>query len=255
MNYLRAANNWGQVAGRAAFYGPIGCLASVTPGLGALARWCMNSWCSGSCNSLKINRTLVNGDYLNEVPQAVIVANHLSSLDILILGSYLKKDYRWLAKASLFKVPFTGWFLRAAGHVPVHRNDHSDEARAVLNNRIHRVVEEGASLLFFPEGTRSGNGELKPFKLGAFVTAVRENLPVLPLVIRGTHELMEKNAPDLAVDPNRSCSVTCLPPIDFRAAGDGDISTRASRLRDITHQMMKANLTGQCIPVTESSSA
>ncbi|MEE2789137.1 MAG: lysophospholipid acyltransferase family protein [Myxococcota bacterium] len=253
MNYLRAAHNWGQVAGRAAFYGPIGCMASVTPGLGPLARWCMYRWCSDSCDSLRIQRTLVNGQYLTEVPQAVIVANHLSSLDILILGAYLRKDFRWLAKASLFKVPFTGWFLRAAGHIPVHRNDQSNEARDALNSHVHRVVQEGASLLFFPEGTRSETGRLKPFKLGAFVSAIREELPVLPIVIRGTHEMMKKNAADLAIDPNRACSVTCLPPISFAAAGEGDISDRAMRLRDITHQVMQAELDGQPVAVDEST--
>lgn len=242
MNYLRAAHNWGHVAVRAAFYGPLGCIGALTKKLQPLSRWCMYRWCSGSADALNINRTLINPDRLENPKQAVIVANHLSSLDILVLGAYIKHDFRWLAKASLFRVPFSGWFLTAAGHIPVHRDTGDQNTREQLNTHIHNVVEDGASVLFFPEGTRSETGQLKPFKLGAFITAIREDLPVFPVVIQGTHELMEKNAPDLSVHPDRSCSVTLLDHIPVERAGDGDIMARAARLRDLTHAAMKAEL-------------
>ncbi len=237
MNYARATVNWGHAASRATLYGAI----SLTGGLvdHRVSQWAMHRWCAGTANGLKIRRELRHGERLQTTPQCVLVANHLSTLDILVLGSYLRRDYRWLAKAELFKVPIMGWHLALAGHVPVHRGERRGE-NADIARRIHKVVEDGASLLFFPEGTRSEDGQLKPFRIGAFMTAATEGLPVLPLVIRGTHELMEKGAGDLAVDRSRRCSVTVLEPLSPPA--EGDPKDRADALMAATHAAMRAEL-------------
>jgi 1-acyl-sn-glycerol-3-phosphate acyltransferase len=239
--YLRAGRNWGHVAARAAWYGTISCSLGGLPGGHPISQWCMRKWSAGCADALNIQRALRGAENLDLAPQAVLVANHLSSLDILVLGSYLKRDYRWLAKAPLFKVPFSGWHLKFAGHVPVYRGEQRGKNQDIAA-RIHAVVEEGASLLFFPEGTRSEDGQLKPFKIGAFMTAVQEGLPVLPLVVRGTHELMKKNAIDLEIRTDRACSVTVLPPVALPVGGDE--KTRAEALRDATWRAMAAELTG-----------
>lgn len=242
MNYARAAYNWGQVASRAVVYGSV----ALTVGAGLrhrrLMHWCMRRWCAGSANGLKIERSLHGRDHLTDAPQAIIVANHLSSLDILVIGGYLPQEFRWLAKAELFKVPITGWYLALSGHIRVHRGDEARARNQSIKEQVAAAVDEGSSVLYFPEGTRSRDGRLKPFRLGAFLAAVRNDLPVLPLVVRGTDEVMEAGAPDLSVKPDRSCSVTVLPPVPPEVAGDGDDFERAARLRDHVWRLYAAEL-------------
>lgn len=233
MNYLRAGKNWIHVAGRAVVYGTVSVTIGTVTRRHDVGQWCMRSWCRGSLKGLGIRHRIENADLLEREPQCVYVANHLSQLDILVLGSHLTRDYRWLAKASLFKIPFLGWHLTLSGHVPVYRGGQrgKNEQLAV---RIHKVVQEGASLLFFPEGTRSSNGELQRFQVGAFRTAVREGLPVVPLVVKGTHELFVRGARDLSVHADRECCITVLPAV--HAPVDGDEKARAHALMDATHQ-------------------
>ena len=152
MNYFRAAYNWGQTAMRAAFYGSLALGTLWIPGTRPFTNWCMNAWCRGCADGLGIRRQLINAEILKAHPQAVLVANHLSTLDIIVLGSFLTRDYRWLAKSELFKVPFSGWYLHMAGHIPVYRGKEARERNRIISERVHLVVENGASVLFFPEG-------------------------------------------------------------------------------------------------------
>ena len=243
MNYLRASYNWGQTAARAVFYGTIGCSIGWIPGARRLTQWCMYRWCRDSANGLKIQRHLYGSNHLEANPQAILVANHLSTLDILVLGGFLKRDYRWLAKSTLFKVPFSGWYLSLAGHIPVRRDLESDQRALLVEQGIAKVVEEGASVLFFPEGTRSENGQLKDFRIGAFMAAVRHDLPIIPLVLRGTHELMVKGAKDLSIRADRACSVTALAPIRTKDSGTGSEKERAERLKSICFEHFQNELT------------
>ncbi len=232
MNYARAAWNWGQAASRAVVYGSIALGVGIPTRNRPLLGWCMRRWCAGSADGLKINRSLHGTDHIDATPQAIIIANHQSALDILVIGGYLRRDFRWLAKASLFRVPFSGWYLSLAGHIKVHRGQEAHERNRLIKEQIHAVVEDGASVLFFPEGTRPRDGRMKRFKLGAFLAAVREDLPVLPLVVRGTGDLMEAGANDLSIKPDRSCSVTALPAIHPRDFPGDDPVERAMALRD-----------------------
>lgn len=238
MNILRATINWAHVGLRAAFYGTLSCTLGPLTNR-KVSQWAMRRWCIGACNGLGIRRALVRGELLDPERQCVYVANHLSLLDILVIGSFLDADYRWLAKDAIFKVPFLGWHLRIAGHVPVYRGKrrHLNER---LPERLHAVIEEGASLLFFPEGTRSNDGKLQPFKLGAFYAAVDEGLPVVPLVVRGTHELLEKGAIDLAIDQQRQCSITALPAVPAALPeGPGEEARRRAAL-DTCRRVLQA---------------
>jgi len=257
VNYARAAYNWGQVASRAVVYGSIALTAGVATRNRPLLHWCMRRWCAGSCDGLKINRSLHGREHIDAVPQAIIIANHLSSLDILVVGGYLDRQFRWLAKAELFKVPISGWYLSLAGHIKVYRGSEAHDRNRSIKEQIHTVVGEGASVLFFPEGTRSKDGKLKPFKLGAFLAAVREDLPILPLVVRGTGELMEAGANDLSIKQDRSCSVTavpCIHPRDFE--GPDDIA-RARAMRDHVYRFYAETLGPDLVgaPPTEDDEA
>ncbi|MCA9547198.1 MAG: 1-acyl-sn-glycerol-3-phosphate acyltransferase, partial [Myxococcales bacterium] len=209
------------------FYFPVSlCVGSFSR---PASQWAMRRWCKTSCDWLGIQNTLIDGHKLKATPQAVIVANHLSALDILVIGAHLRRDYRWLAKAELFKVPLSGWHLNLAGHIPVFRGER--DRNSGIGARIHKVVEEGASVLFFPEGTRSRTGALKPFFRGAFRTAVDEGLPVLPLLVRGTYDLLIPDEWELVPKADRQCSVQVLDPILPEHTGDTAADVDALRFK------------------------
>ncbi len=234
-------HDWGHAASRAVLYGSLSVGLGWIPGKGRhISQWCMYRWSKGVAEGLEFDITVRGTEILDGVPQAVFVANHLSAADIIVLGSFLRHDYRWLAKAPLFKVPFSGWHLRFAGHVPVYRGEQRKKNRAI-GERINDVVAEGASLLFFPEGTRSETGKLRQFRIGAFRTATHENLPVVPLVIRGTHGMMKKNAAHLDHEHDFTASVTVLPPLQPTHTS-GDDKGDAAELMARTHAAFAAEL-------------
>lgn len=113
----------------------------------------------------------------------VIVSNHQSLADIPLL-SHLRPDTKWLAKIELFRVPLFGWMLRMAGDVPVDRAAPRQAARALM--QCAKYLRQGCSVVFFPEGGRSPDGEVQPFNEGAFQLAIRERVPILPVVVEGT---------------------------------------------------------------------
>ena len=117
----------------------------------------------------------------------VIVSNHQSLADIPLL-SHLRLDTKWLAKVELFRVPVFGWLMRMAGDVPVDRNVPRQGAKAML--RCAKYLRQRVSVVFFPEGGRSPDGEVQPFNEGAFQLAIREQVPILPLVVEGTGNVL-----------------------------------------------------------------
>ena len=131
-----------------------------------------------------------------EVPRApagktVVVSNHESNADPFLI-SMLPWEMKWLAKASLFKVPFAGWGMRLAGDIPVERGD-TESGRDALH-RCAQWLERGVPVIIFPEGTRSANRELLPFKDGAFRLAIESRADVLPVAVAGTGRALPKHS-------------------------------------------------------------
>ncbi len=118
----------------------------------------------------------------------VVVSNHLSHYDIFVLYGWLGIDFRWVMKQELRKTPFIGIACEQLGHIFIDRN-HREAALASIDRAKSRIVD-GTSVLFFPEGTRSRDGNLQPFKKGAFMLALDIGLPILPVTISGTREIL-----------------------------------------------------------------
>ena len=121
----------------------------------------------------------------------VVVSNHESLADIVLIG-WLPWDMKWLSKSSIFRVPFLGQMMRMAGDVSVTRNDAGSRAESYA--RLKRWLERGASVMIFPEGTRSPTTEMLPFHNGAFRLAIETGVPVLPLAVHGTREAIRKGS-------------------------------------------------------------
>ncbi len=118
----------------------------------------------------------------------VIVANHRSSFDILIVYAFLGLRFKWVMKKELRKVPGLGYGSKAIGHIFI---DRSNTKKAIETmNEAREKIRDGVSVFFFPEGTRSKTGDLLPFKKGAFYLAIELGLPILPVSINGTDRIL-----------------------------------------------------------------
>ena len=120
----------------------------------------------------------------------VMLANHQGAYDILALYGFLGRQFRWVMKQELRKVPFLGPACAAIGHVFVDRRD-PQRAIASLEAAKPRLAG-GVSVLFFPEGTRSADGRLLPFKKGGFVMARQLGFPILPVTLSGSRRILPK---------------------------------------------------------------
>lgn len=120
---------------------------------------------------------------------AVLVSNHLSMLDILVLYA-LFRPFKWVAKAELFRVPIVGWNMRINDYVPIWRGERESIRKMMDHCRAH--LSRGAPVLLFPEGTRSRDGRLQPFKDGAFRLALEADVPVIPIALAGTFDSLPK---------------------------------------------------------------
>ena len=120
----------------------------------------------------------------------IYMPNHQSNFDIPVLLGHLTVQFRWLAKVELFKIPIFGRAMRKAGYISIDRNNRESAIRSL--NVAANKIKNGVSVLIFPEGTRSRDGKIRPFKKGGFVMAIESGVPIVPVVITGTRSIMSK---------------------------------------------------------------
>jgi 1-acyl-sn-glycerol-3-phosphate acyltransferase len=121
----------------------------------------------------------------------VYVVNHLSALDIPLIYACLPFQFRILAKKELFRYPFMGWHLRRSGQIPVVLENPKASVRSL--NRAVAALKEEKSLVVFPEGGRSPDGQLQTFMGGAFFAAIRAQVEIIPMALVGTFEMLKMN--------------------------------------------------------------
>lgn len=161
-------------------------------------------------------------------PQPCIyLANHASNLDPPALFPYLPRIVI-MGKAAVFRWPLLGYALRLAEFVPVER-ERPDSRRKALEEAMERV-RKGLSLLIFPEGTRSQDGKLLPFRPGPFTIAIETHAPIVPITLIGTREIMPKGG--LAIRPGRARVVFHLP-VPTAGLSAADRETLIERVRTI----------------------
>lgn len=120
----------------------------------------------------------------------IFMSNHQGSYDIFALLSHLPYQFKWLAKKELFSIPFFGWTMAAAGYISIDREGSRETVRAM--NEASKKIQNGMSIVIFPEGSRSSNGSIQNFKKGGFTLAVKSKIPIVPISIAGSREIMPK---------------------------------------------------------------
>ncbi len=157
----------------------------------------------------------------------VVVANHLSHYDIYVLYGWLGLDVKWVMKKELERVPLVRWVSRCMGHISIDRGDTKGAVAAL--NRAKASIRPGTSVIFFPEGTRSGDGQLGVFKKGAFRFAHDLGLPILPVTIKGTRKILAKGSTELM--PGRAILVI-HDPVDVSTYGAEALGAIVNRARN-----------------------
>jgi 1-acyl-sn-glycerol-3-phosphate acyltransferase len=120
----------------------------------------------------------------------ILAANHQSQFDIFALDGFLMVDFRWLAKKELFRIPLVGWAMLLAGSVPIDRS-RGRQALKSLAEAAKRIAD-GTSVVIFPEGTRTLDGSLQPFKSGAMYLAIKSGVDIVPVSITGGFDILPK---------------------------------------------------------------
>jgi 1-acyl-sn-glycerol-3-phosphate acyltransferase len=154
----------------------------------------------------------------------ILVSNHQSNFDIFTLLGYLPIQFRWIAKAELFRLPFLGWAMSRIGYIPIERDSPKKAYRSML--QAAEKVRKSVSVMIFPEGTRSPDGNLQPFKKGLFLIALKSQAPILPIAIRGTGKIMQKG--DWRIHPGK-VDIIIAPPIETAGMPperEGELSDR-----------------------------
>jgi len=157
----------------------------------------------------------------------VMVSNHESFVDMLLL-SHLKMEMKYLSKESILRIPLVGWMMKMSGDVSLLRGDRSSGAAALVV--CEKWLERKMSVMIFPEGTRSSDGEMRSFKDGAFVLAIRTQTPMLPVVVHGTRSALRKSDWRMG---DAKAEVRVLEIIETTGMTLDDVPALRERVRDV----------------------
>jgi len=147
------------------------------------ARWVI--WSTG------IQYEIDGLDNLNLDKQYIFMSNHESALDIVLGVAAIPFNIVFLAKKELFKVPIFGWAMNSSGMIKIDR-ENPEMSRKSVSEAVETLMHSSFSTLIYPEGTRSNGEELLPFKKGGFILAIRTQLPVVPITILGSGNVLPK---------------------------------------------------------------
>ena len=172
------------------FMGTLSLALSLVDSSGRMQHGCARLWARMLLWFGRVRVTVRGAEHIPAGP-CIFASNHLSYMDIPVAFGYIPTQFRIMAKASLFHIPFLGWHLRRSGHMPIARNNPRRAARSVLEAASH--VKEGMSVFVFPEGGRSPDGTLQEFKPGTFLLAIKAGAPVVPVTLNGTRHVLPFN--------------------------------------------------------------
>jgi 1-acyl-sn-glycerol-3-phosphate acyltransferase len=216
-----------------AFWGTVSVLGSLVSGSGRFQHFCMRRW---SKDNLWLSRARVEIEGLENVDRShaqIFVANHSGLHDILSLAAHLPIQFRWIAKKSLFNVPFMGWHMRRSGYIPIDRENPREAAKTIIE--AAGTIAGGVNAIAFPEGTRSRTGQMGTFHSGAFALALRAGVPLVPITLDGSYRVIVPQT--LRVNPGTVIRIKVGCPIDLSSYQKTD----KRKLMEDVFQIMSAD--------------
>jgi len=185
-------------------------------------------WATMLLKITNVQVSVLGTEYISTERPQIFMSNHQSDFDIFIVLAYLPVQFRWLAKKELFRIPVFGKAMKNAGYIEIDRQNHE---RAMQNlAEASRKIREGKSVMSFPEGTRSVDGTIKAFKKGMFHLALKAGVPIVPITIIGTSEIMPKRS--LKINPGRITMIIDRP-IDVTAYSEDSRPELTERVRSV----------------------
>lgn len=171
----------------------------------------------------------------------VFMGNHQSYADIFFLLSIIDKNFVFMAKEELFRIPFFGFGIRAIGLVPINRGESRDALKSLFE--AAKRIQEGKSVLLFPEGTRSSDGNMLPFKRGAFTLAVRTGHEIAPFILEGTGRVLKKSS--FLVNPFQKVKVRFIEPVSPVGMKDRELLEVIRKRMEIEQEELRGTGTGE----------
>jgi 1-acyl-sn-glycerol-3-phosphate acyltransferase len=181
--------------------GTLSLLASLFDGTGRLQHWFAHLWSWLIVKTTLAPVTVEGMDQVGTSKPHLYAVNHLSAMDIPLLYDHLPFQFRIVAKHELFRYPFMGWHLRRSGQIDIDPRNAMSSLRSM--NKAVQALRDGMPIVVFPEGGRSFNGQVQPFLPGAFYTAIRARVDVVPVALVGTYEMLPINTYHLMPRPLR----------------------------------------------------
>lgn len=214
------------------FFGTISLIVSFFDRTGSIQIRVARRW-AGTLLSVSGVRVRVEGlEQIDPSASYVFISNHLSYMDTPVALAHIPAQFRFLAKRGLFQIPFLGQHLSRAGHIPVPRGDPRAAVRT-MQLAAEVIQKKQISLLIFPEGGRSHDGKLRPFKEGGAYIAIRAGVPVVPVAILGTREIL----PYGSGTPRSGCvTLRILKPIETTQLSLKDRGPLTDRVRALILQ-------------------
>jgi 1-acyl-sn-glycerol-3-phosphate acyltransferase len=196
-----------------------------------------NLWAAG------VNVTVTGLERIERDRTYVYAANHQSWFDIFAILGKLPVQFRWLAKEELFKVFVLGPAMSAAGYIPINRGDRRSAFESM--NQAAMKVQQGTSIVIFPEGTRSPDGLLQPFKKGGFVLAIKSRQPIVPVSISGSYPIFPKGG-GWKIKPG-TIRISIGDPIETAGCTIKDRDDLAAEVREAIRKYLTVK-EGGCLP-------
>jgi 1-acyl-sn-glycerol-3-phosphate acyltransferase len=170
--------------------GTLAILASFLDSKGNTSHSIARAWARSILAVSRIKVTVDGFSNIDPHKSYIFMSNHQSNFDIPVLLAYLKVQFRWLAKAELFKIPLFGRAMQGAGYISIDRSNRRLAIESL--KEAGKSIQKGSSVMIFPEGTRSIDGNIREFKKGGFILAIEAGVPIIPVIIHGTWSIMPK---------------------------------------------------------------
>jgi 1-acyl-sn-glycerol-3-phosphate acyltransferase len=188
LNYLHSAIAGPLICLYTIVMATLSLLLSLSDPTGKRQHWCAQVWCRMIAATSGVRVRVHGVDHIQPKTSYVFLSTHQSYMDIPAMLGYLPAQLRIAAKKSLFRVPFMGWHLKRAGHIPIDRR--STENAVASMQKAASYLRDGICAFVFPEGTRSRDGYLHKFKKGGFKLALQAGVPIIPITIIGSRQIL-----------------------------------------------------------------